>query len=196
VVLVPEQPTYGGERRQDRLLHRYRWPGAVDLALVDAVECDRLLQEVGYAVLVGLAVSGEPVEGLEEDLGVQCRPQFEQDAGLLVGVVPPPVGCAGRDGCLLSLPEPSLHFTHLDTKGAGEDFEMLRLERMDVKLVAAAGRNDKLAPQQLPARIPSALLEHYPVPLDRVIDLLSCPRHVFYLIALRSSSLQQPEEVK
>jgi hypothetical protein len=59
-----------------------------------------LLQEVGYAVLVGLAVSGKPVESLEEDLRVQRRPEFDQDAGLLVGVVPKPVRCARRSSSM------------------------------------------------------------------------------------------------
>jgi hypothetical protein len=70
VVFVVQQLPQRSECCQEGLLDRYRWPGKVDLALVDAVECDRLLQEVGCAVLVGLAVSGEPVEGLEEDLRV------------------------------------------------------------------------------------------------------------------------------
>jgi hypothetical protein len=54
---------------------------------------------------------------------------------------------------------------------------MLLLERMDVQRVATAGRDDKLALHQRPARILGGLLEHYPVILDWVIDLLSRPRH-------------------
>ena len=54
---------------------------------------------------------------------------------------------------------------------------MLLLERIDVQTVSAAGRDDHLAAQQRPARIPSGLPELYLVPLDRVVDLLSRPRH-------------------
>jgi hypothetical protein len=60
-----------------------------------------------------------------------------------------------------------------------------------VQRVATAGRDDKLGAQQLPARILSRLPEHYPVILDRVVDLLSCPRHASYLLALLSGRVWQ-----
>src|SRR5215203_1011052 len=92
VIFVPEQPPHRSEYCQKHPLYRYRWPGEVNLALVHAVERNRLLQEAGHAVLVGLAVSGEPIDSLEEDLRVQRRSEFDQDVGLFVGFVPPPVG--------------------------------------------------------------------------------------------------------
>jgi hypothetical protein len=85
--------------------------GEVDLALVDARERDRLLQDVGYAVFVGLAVPGEPVAGLEEGLRVQRGPWFGQDVDpFVVGVVPPPAGDARRNDRLLFVTEPSIIF--------------------------------------------------------------------------------------
>jgi hypothetical protein len=46
----------------------------------------------------------------------------------------------------------------LYTKGPGESLEVLLLARMDVQLVAAAGRNDKFAAQQPTVRIPERSL--------------------------------------
>src|SRR5829696_5789202 len=146
---------------------------------MQAVERDRRLQQVGHAVLVGFAIFGKPIESLEEDLGVQSRPQFEQEAGLLLVVFAvPPVGRARRYGCLLSLPEASVLVLDLDTNGALEDLEMLLLERMDVQRgIAHSGPNPT---QQRPARIPSGLPELYRVSLNWVVELLSCPRHSSY----------------
>jgi hypothetical protein len=72
--------------------------------------------------------------------------------------VEPPVGRARRDGRLLSLPEASLLIADLDPKGTGEDFEVLLLQRMDVQLVTAAGRNDHLGAHQFPALSPAVCL--------------------------------------
>ena len=69
-----------------------------------------MLQDVGYAVLADLAVLGESIEVLEEDLGVQSRPKFDQDVGLFVVRFVPPVGGTRRDNGLLSLPQPSALF--------------------------------------------------------------------------------------
>jgi len=130
---------------------------------------------------------GKTIECLEEDLGVQRGPAFDQDAGLLlIGFVPPPVGCAGWDECLFSLRKASILVIHLDTKGAEEGFEVFLLARMDVQQVAAAGRNDELGAQQLSARIPGGLSEYYAVPLNQVIDLLTCLRHTSCLLVLFS----------
>src|SRR5215217_9646429 len=55
---------------------------------------------------------------------------------------------------------------------------MLLLERMDVhRWSAHSGPNPT---QQRPARIPSGLPELYRVPLNWVVELLSCPRHSSY----------------
>src|SRR5215218_6499320 len=55
---------------------------------------------------------------------------------------------------------------------------MLLLERMDVhRWSAHSGPNPT---QQRPARIPSGLPELYRVPLNWVVESLSCPRHSSY----------------
>src|ERR687898_2656350 len=55
---------------------------------------------------------------------------------------------------------------------------MLLLQRMDVhRWSAHSGPNPT---QQRPARIPSGLPELYRVPLNWVVELLSCPRHSSY----------------
>jgi len=86
------------------------------------------LEDVRYVVLVGLAVSGEPLAGLEEGFRIERGPQFGQDVGLfLVGVVPPPVRGARWDDRFLSLPEPSVLVADLDAQGAGYSLEVFLL---------------------------------------------------------------------
>jgi len=103
---------------------------------MQAVEHDGELQLIGYAVLVGPAVSGKPVESLKENLRVQSGPHFAQDADLLlVGFVVPPVGRARRDSCLFSLAKATVLVVHLNTESAREDLEILLLIGMYVQRV-------------------------------------------------------------
>jgi len=99
-----------------------------------------VLQEKRWTLVADLAVPGRTIEGFEVGLGVQRGPELDEDTSfLLVGIVPPPVRGAGRDGRLFSLPELSLLVAYLDTKDTGEGLETLLLVKMNVQRVFTVG---------------------------------------------------------
>ena len=114
---------------------------------------------------------------LEEFGQTQGGARLLNSDGILVAVIPKPVGCAGGDGDPLSRADTLVAPSDDETKGARHDLGGGYLVRMDVHgLRYGAWGVKRLDPQQLSVGVGGCEQKSHPLAGARVEDL-ACVRH-------------------
>lgn len=129
---VAERPSDESEGREDQALDGEWRSGQSHLVLVLAHQ-HRQLERVWEAVAVGLPISAQREEGLEEVLRPECGPDLASDADLIRPGIPPSMWLTGRHHGHVASSKGSLLTVDQHGQRPGHDFESLFLLGMDVR---------------------------------------------------------------
>jgi hypothetical protein len=168
---------HGHERAEQDLLQESRRLDEAD-DVIKLLGEERVLQEVGPALRVRLAVPGHPVEHGDHHLEPlqprRVRTQLHYDVRLVVPGVPPVVRHASGDMQTFSEPRVLLAPVEPETHAPSDHREGLLDVRVDVLAGhRAAGTDIEVRDHQLPAGLLLAHADYHPLAGHRVLVYIS-----------------------